>query len=187
MAAVEPRETQGEPKRVVQVVPLLKLQRLGDRSFDYLVPPALADQIRIGSVVVAPFGRRTVRAVVVGEELPGEDSPAELKALEGVSDDHVAEALLGLARELSEIYLSSYESCLRLVAPPSSTRPGGVQPRARSNWVVRVAEAPGLTGAEARSAVRLTDEAVVRCSSPCLRRVWTWASSVRGPARESEW
>ncbi len=50
---------------MVQLVPLLRVRHLGDRRFDYLVPPEFEERVRLGSVVSAPFGRRVVRAVVV--------------------------------------------------------------------------------------------------------------------------
>ena len=58
--------------RMVQVVPLLRLQHLGDRRFDYCVPPELAGRVDVGSVVSVPFGRRTARAVVVADGPGGE-------------------------------------------------------------------------------------------------------------------
>jgi primosomal protein N' (replication factor Y) len=136
MATVEPTGTQADHARIVQVVPLLKLRHLGDRCFDYLVPEVLGDLVGPGSVVVAPFGRRTARAIVVGAEAVHEGAPATLKPIESVCADRVPEDLLGLARELSERYLASYESCLRLVAPPSRSRPGGAPARPRNSWVV---------------------------------------------------
>ena len=58
-----------EPHAVAQVVPLLKLRHLGDRRFDYLVPPEFFEALRVGSIVAVPFGSRRVRA---GNPLPGE-------------------------------------------------------------------------------------------------------------------
>ena len=74
MAAVETRETDERHGRVVQVVPLLRLQHLGDRSFDYSVPPELNERVTVvpvsvvkgleldGVVVVEPA------AIVAGEQ-----------------------------------------------------------------------------------------------------------------------
>ena len=51
--------------RIARVVPLLRLHHLGDRRFDYLVPETLAGPVTRGSIVTVPFGKRTVRAVVL--------------------------------------------------------------------------------------------------------------------------
>ncbi|NLO27500.1 MAG: primosomal protein N' [Actinobacteria bacterium] len=123
--------------RVVQVVPLLKLRHLGDRSFDYLVPEELADRVQIGSLVRVPFGRRTALAVVESLGASGEVEEGGLRRLESVTGDYVPPELLALARTLSARFLASYESCLRLMAPPSTTRRGGPVGGSRNTWVER--------------------------------------------------
>ncbi len=156
MATVDSMETPSGCTRIVQVVPLLRLQHLGDRSFDYAVPPELSARVAVGSVVAVPFGRRVARAIVIGEE-PGSEVPSPaLKAVEGVLDDRVPPELLALARELAGYCLSSFESCLRLVAPPSAARLTGARSNARLNWVVPMAAAPATLSNEARTATRLT-------------------------------
>jgi primosomal protein N' (replication factor Y) len=127
---------------VVQVVPLLKLSHLGDRRYDYRVPPSLSGRIVVGSVVTAPFGRRSARAVVVSLDGTGEGDPAGLRELEAVADQSIPEELVTLASAVAERYLSTFESCLRLVVPPAagSSRPGGGRPR--HAWVTRGSEPP---------------------------------------------
>jgi primosomal protein N' (replication factor Y) (superfamily II helicase) len=137
--------------QVAQLVPLLRLRHLGDRRFDYLVPPGLADRVRVGSVVRAPFGRRTARAVVVGLGDGGERDITDLRPIGAVAEDAVPEDLVDLARVVSERYLSSYESCLRLVVPPVPKRTSEQDARPRNTWAVRVpetAEADMVTAAE---------------------------------------
>jgi primosomal protein N' (replication factor Y) (superfamily II helicase) len=166
VATVETKETDERHGRVVQVVPLLRLQHLGDRSFDYSVPPELDARVTVGSVVEAPFGRRMARAIVIGVGPSQEDGPAALKAIETVLDDSVPPELLELARALSERYLSSFESCLRLVAPPTSgRRPGSAPARVRCNWVVPVNDAAPVAPADGMRAVKLTAKQshVVEC------------------------
>ena len=124
-------------RRAVQLVPLLRLRHLGDRRFDYLVPPDLEERVRTGSVVSAPFGRRVVRAVVVDETGSEGMDVANLRFIETVSDDVVPEELLDLARSLSQRYLCSFESCLRLIAPPVIGARGGSGGFAPKTWVVR--------------------------------------------------
>ena len=121
----------------MQLVPLLRLRHLGDRRFDYLVPPELADRIDVGSVVSVPFGRRTARAVVVGSAGSSDLDSADLRFIESVAEERVPEELLDLASALSHRYLSSYESCLRLMAPPTAGRRAGHGGSPRRSWVVR--------------------------------------------------
>ena len=99
---------------VVQVVPLLKLSHLGDRVYDYRVPPGLSDKLVPGSVVTAPFGHRSARAIVVscGDTFDGD--PAALRDITAVSADAVPEALMALAAAVARRYLATLESCLRL-------------------------------------------------------------------------
>ena len=138
--------------RVVQLVPLLKLRHLGDRRFDYLVPQDLADEVRLGSVVSAPFGQRIARAIVVGADPPEQRKGTELRSIASVTQDRVPEELLDLARQVADRYLSSYESALRLVTPPMRAGGGGDGPgRTPKNWVIRAPDeaatgvAPRLT------------------------------------------
>ncbi|OFW60581.1 MAG: primosomal protein N' [Actinobacteria bacterium RBG_16_64_13] len=147
---------------MVQLVPLLRLRHLGDRVFDYLVPPELTDRIHVGSVVWAPFGRRSARAVVVAMADSVSRELAELRAIESTTDDAIPQELLALARAVSERYLSSYESCLRLVAPPLAARRRLGGKPARNTWVTRV---PAST-AEATVAKLTTKQAAVLDAIP---------------------
>ncbi len=130
-----------EGGRVVRLVPLLKLRHLGDRRFDYLVPSDLSEGVQVGSVVTAPFGRRSVRAVVVEEGGGGEVDAVGLRYIAAVAGEPVPAELLDLARLLADRYLSSYESCLRLMVPPGLAgreKPGATP---RKSWVVRSEDA----------------------------------------------
>lgn len=134
--------------RTVRLVPLLRLRHLGDREFDYLVPPDLEGRVTVGSLVKAPFGGRTVRAVVVAEGVArGPDSvgkgvkpgsaPQELRQIVDVGADKIHPELLELARQVADRYLASYESCLRLVVPPESKSAGAGGRGPRHSWVRR--------------------------------------------------
>jgi primosomal protein N' (replication factor Y) len=140
----------------VRLVPLLRLRHLGDRRFDYLVPPELEDRVVLGSIVRAPFGSRSVRAVVVEEcadrerfgsgstaSADGDATPAaELRCVEAVADERVSEELLALAERVAERYLASYESCLRLMVPPDSWGKSGIDAVRRPSWVERPTDIP---------------------------------------------
>jgi len=56
-----PRDSDGA--RVAAVVPLVPAWRV-DRTFDYAVPPQLAERVQRGSLVRVPFGHRKVRGIV---------------------------------------------------------------------------------------------------------------------------
>ncbi len=132
----------GDECGVVQVVPLLKLSHLGNRRYDYKVPRGLSGRVAVGSVVTAPFGSRSVRAVVVGLDPAGESDPAGLRDLEALEDRCIPEDLVKLAAVLAERYLSTFESCLRLVAPPTAGRSGAVGGSLRHPWVTRCLGSP---------------------------------------------
>ena len=140
--------------RIARVVPLLRLHHLGDRRFDYLVPDTVGGPISRGSIVTVPFGKRTVRAVVLDvgpwsgcEVAPKEarfeaDVPvAGLRAVEGVLADVVPEQLVDLAVALARRYLCSLESCLRLVAPIGAASGRTAKTPVRKDCVARVSEA----------------------------------------------
>ena len=124
--------------RVARTVVLLRLHHLGDRRFDYRIPSELLDSVRVGSIVTVPFGRRTVRAVVVEVAAEAEVPQDGLRAIEDVAPGAVAPELLELAGVLSARYLCSLESCLRLVVPVGSAKVRTSPRRRRRDWVVRV-------------------------------------------------
>ncbi len=104
--------------RVARVVPLLRLHHLGRRQFDYAIPDGLTDAVRRGSIVTVPFGKRTVRAVVMERaSAPESGDVSALKGVEAVGADVIAEELVDLAEAMAERYLCSLEACLRLVVP----------------------------------------------------------------------
>jgi len=123
--------------RVAQVVPLLRLRHLGDRRFDYLIPPDLLERVVRGSLVKVPFGKRQVTAVVLQTGLPPDGDALELRCIEAVHEDRVPEDLLRLAGEVSQRYLAPLEAGLRLVAPPAVTRDRRPTGRSRERLVFR--------------------------------------------------
>ena len=126
------------PGRVVQLVPLLRLRHLGDRRFDYLVPDESSHHVSVGSIVTAPFGGRSVRAVVVAEGPSLGAEPGTLRQLELVANETIPPDLLALAASIKEHYLSSLEACLRLVSPSALTFGASVGRRDRDRWVRKV-------------------------------------------------
>src|SRR5271167_5053940 len=91
--------------------------------FDYRLPPELCGgEVKVGSMLVVPFGRREVLGVVVGlaerSEVAEGKLLAPLRALElGVPVDLVA-----LAEWIAAEYCSTIARALGLVLPPGAAR-----------------------------------------------------------------
>ena len=91
--------------------------------FDYRLPPELCGgEVKVGSMLVVPFGRREVLGVVVGlaerSEIAEGKLLAPLRALElGVPRDLVA-----LAEWIAAEYCSTISRALGLVLPPGAAR-----------------------------------------------------------------
>ena len=114
---------------IAQVVPLLRVRHLGDRAFDYQVPPDLEPGLSVGSVVAVPFGARKVRGVVTRVFEGTVGGVEALRPLDSVERSIVPAELMQLAAKVADRYLASLESCLRLVVPPAST---SANPRRRA-------------------------------------------------------
>ncbi len=132
-----------EPGRVVQLVPLLRLRHLGDRHFDYLVPSELEGELPVGTIVTAPFGSRSVRAVVVAADTSSDADVDRLRPIEQVANERIPPDLVALALSLKEHYLSPLETCLRLVLPPVLTFGSEADRPARGRWVHEAAGSAG--------------------------------------------
>lgn len=99
-----------------------------ERSFTYLVPPTLAQVIRVGSRVLVPFGRVVLEGAVVSlaHELPAEIRAASLKEISCLVQDGqdplLLPKLLQLSRDIATYYVAPWGQCLRLVSSPFATR-----------------------------------------------------------------
>ena len=95
-----------------------------DREFDYLVPPALAARIRLGSRVLAPFGASMTQGYVVGfaetSEFPRLKAIAELAGEKPL----LSETSLKLARWIADYYASTIEQAIRAMLPCAVRRHG---------------------------------------------------------------
>ena len=136
------------------------------RTFTYRVPDALADRVRPGVQVQAPFRGRNHRGVVV--EIAASSDLENVRDLTGVlSAPPVSAHLLALARWIAEYYL----------APPgmvlAATLPGGFEGfaasrarrGAREDPVVRLALPQRLVLTPAQSAAALAIERAVRAGA----------------------
>jgi primosomal protein N' (replication factor Y) len=103
---------------IAKVEPLLTTR--GVRGpFDYRLPESM-DDVEVGSILVVPFGRRRVKAVVVEmadtSELPSERLAEPIEALEA----GVPHELVELGRWVGEEYCSTPSRGLGLVLPPGT-------------------------------------------------------------------
>jgi primosomal protein N' (replication factor Y) (superfamily II helicase) len=107
---------------IAQVEPMTTARALRG-PFDYRLPPELrGGVVKVGSMLVVPFGRREVLGVVVGmaerSEVAEEKLLAPLRALElGVPGDLVA-----LSEWIAAEYCSTISRALSLVLPPGAAR-----------------------------------------------------------------
>jgi len=95
-----------------------------DREFDYIVPEELQGQVKVGSMVLVPFGPRKTEGFVLGFREKSEF--ARLKALSGLAhaEPLLLPELLDLARWMAEYYCSPIEHAVRTVLPASVRQRG---------------------------------------------------------------
>ena len=101
-----------------------------DRELTYIVPPSLAERVRIGSIVRVPLRNRRVRGWVVSLDLPAE-LPEGLVPIAAVSGrGPVFDApLLAMARALSRRYVQPLSSFLSLFTPVRLGRRAALWPQ----------------------------------------------------------
>jgi primosomal protein N' (replication factor Y) len=94
-----------------------------DKVFHYLIPEQLKEQIKVGSQVVVPFGRRKDDGFVVGfveqSDFPG------IKEIESVvgNEPVLSEKAILFAKWLADYYFSFLATALRLMIPPGKKLP----------------------------------------------------------------
>jgi primosomal protein N' (replication factor Y) len=93
--------------------------------FDYRLPESLRGGVKIGSMLVVPFGRRQVLGVVVGladsSEVSEEKLLAPLRALDE-GPPALPRDLVALAEWIAAEYCSTISRALGLVLPPGAAR-----------------------------------------------------------------
>ena len=162
---------------VAKVEPITTARALRG-PFDYLRP----DGVRVGSVLVVPFGHRDVVGVVVGladsSELPDE----RLAAPRRVLDHDLPPELVDLAAWIADQYCSTFARALGLVSPPPGGRAklawwasatgaepvGGRPPTDRQRALL--AQLPRPAGAELPALRRLEARGLVRLERRAMRR-----------------
>lgn len=108
-----------------------------NKGLTYEVPDKLAPALRVGSVVRVPLRNRKVRGWVVGLSFfdpapPAAEMPGKLQQVAAVSGRGPVfdEALLGMARGLSRLYVHPLSSFLSLFTPARMGRPLARRPDA---------------------------------------------------------
>lgn len=93
-----------------------------DREFDYRIPEALLDRVKLGSKVAVSFGSRQTQGYVVG--FAGASDHPDLKPIESVVGEkpYIDEKLLQLARWMGEYYCAPVELAVRAVLPGAVRR-----------------------------------------------------------------
>lgn len=88
-----------------------------DKVFDYIVPEALKNDIKIGIRVTVPFGSQTLEGFVLG--VKNDTSLTSLKEIINVVDKEVIldSELLELGKKMSLKYLSTLISCYQVMLP----------------------------------------------------------------------
>jgi primosomal protein N' (replication factor Y) len=110
---------------IAQVEPMTTARALRG-PFDYRLPPELRDgAVKVGSMLVVPFGRREVLGVVVGlaerSDVAEEKLLAPLRALDE-GPPALPGDLVALAEWIAAEYCSTISRALGLVLPPGAAR-----------------------------------------------------------------
>lgn len=93
--------------------------------FTYRVPVSLKAILRVGHLVLVPFGRSVIQGAVISltGARPSALDPDQLKEIRTlVTNGHATEIppqLLQLSRRVAEAYVAPWGQCLRLVMPPT--------------------------------------------------------------------
>ncbi len=124
-----------------------------DREFDYAIPAHLLTDVRIGSRVRVPFGRREAMGYVVG--LTDRSERPDLKEIAGVEGGRpfVDERMLELVRWMAAYYCAPIEQALRTVLPGAVRRTGN---RFREQLTVALAPPPDAAAPSAAALPRVT-------------------------------
>jgi primosomal protein N' (replication factor Y) (superfamily II helicase) len=115
----------GAASVIAQVEPMTTARALRG-PFDYRLPPELhGGKVKVGSMLVVPFGRREVLGVVVGLTERSEVAEAKLLAPLRALDEGppaLPGDLVALAEWIAAEYCSTISRALALVLPPGAAR-----------------------------------------------------------------
>lgn len=95
-----------------------------DREFDYVIPEALQDLVRLGSCVRVPFGPKETQGYVVGFSDRSERSGLKPVLAPVGARPLLSENMLRLARWLAGYYAATIEQAIRALLPCAVRRRG---------------------------------------------------------------
>ena len=100
-----------------------------DREFDYIVPPELADSVRVGSAVEIPFGNSRRQGYVLALSETSGNNSFKLKSIDAISTRRasIPAKLVELGRWMSNYYCCPLEHAIRTLLP-AAVRNGKVRP-----------------------------------------------------------
>ncbi len=89
-----------------------------NKTYDYIVPKSILNDIRIGSRVFVPFGRtKQEEGFVIGLK---EESEFANKEIIKIEDNILTKENIELAKLMSKRYFCNISDCLKLMLPPGS-------------------------------------------------------------------
>lgn len=148
------------------------------RPFDYLVPPELCGQVAVGSLVVVPFGRLTLRGLVVG--FPETPSPARLRPIQGLyrsavyADRHAGDLAAFISRRYAASLIEAYRAVLPAAIggrPVRAWGPGPVDPPPPGSLAPPLEDALDLVRARGSTTARAAAAALGVSPAEALRRL----------------
>ena len=108
-----------ETKSAVVNVVVNKIARNVDKLYSYSVPGPMAEQVKIGSRVIVPFGHRSALTEGYVVEADVDAGKVKLKKIDSVVDDYpmLSEKTWKLAKWMHDKYLCTYIDAIRLLLP----------------------------------------------------------------------
>lgn len=109
-------------EKIVKVVVDLALEDL-DKEFDYILPLALADKIKIGQILKVPFGSRKIKAFVTGFKTETELERSKLKKVDSIvyKESFFDSKLLALFKWIANYYHSYLAQVIKSALPAGIT------------------------------------------------------------------
>lgn len=90
-----------------------------NKTYDYIIPDSILEDIKIGSRVFMPFGRtKHEEGFVIGIKEKSEFANKEITKLE---DNILTKENIELAKIMSKRYFCNISDCIRLMLPPGNT------------------------------------------------------------------
>lgn len=100
-----------------------------ERSFDYVVPESLGDDVRVGTIVRVPLHGRRVRAWVVALDVEPETEPERLLPLHTVVSAGPPEDVVALTEFVARRWCGPRVAVLRSASPPNRVAAAAVPVR----------------------------------------------------------